>query len=150
MAATTMPNTMGMTNPDRPVREVLEVTGGVDTHADTHTAAALDQVGGLLGTATFPATPVGYQDLVGWLAGFGPLGRVGVEGTGSYGAGLSRWLAAAEITVLEVNRPDRTVAGAVSPTPSTRSTQPGRRWPEPRPRSRKAATGSLRRFGCCT
>jgi transposase len=107
MAATTRPNTMGMTNPDRPVREVLEVTGGVDTHADTHTAAALDQVGGLLGTATFPATPAGYRDLVGWLAGFGPLGRVGVEGTGSYGAGLSRWLAAAEITVLEVNRPDR-------------------------------------------
>jgi transposase len=107
MAATTMPNTMRMTNPGRPVREVLEVTGGVDTHADTHTAAALDQVGGLLGTATFPATPAGYQDLAGWLAGFGPLGRVGVEGTGSYGAGLSRWLAAAEITVLEVNRPDR-------------------------------------------
>ncbi len=107
MAATTMPNTMRMTNPGQPVREVLEVTGGVDTHADTHTAAALDQVGGLLGTATFPATPAGYQDLAGWLAGFGPLGRVGVEGTGSYGAGLSRWLAAAEITVLEVNRPDR-------------------------------------------
>ena len=107
MAATTMPNTMRMTNPGQPVREVLEVTGGVDTHADTHTAAALDQVGGLLGTATFPATPAGYQDLAGWLAGFGPLGRVGVEGTGSYGAGLSRWLAAAEITVLELNRPDR-------------------------------------------
>lgn len=77
MAATTMPNTMRMTNPGQPVREVMEVTGGVDTHADTHTAAALDQVGGLLGTATFPATPAGYQDLAGWLAGFGPLAGSG-------------------------------------------------------------------------
>ena len=107
MATATMPKMMRKTNPDRPVREVLEVTGGVDTHADTHTAAALDQVGGLLGTATFPATPAGYQQLADWLAGFGPVGRVGVEGTGSYGAGLTRHLTAAEITVIEVNRPDR-------------------------------------------
>ena len=84
----------------------MEVTGGVDTHADTHTAAALDQVEGLLGPATFPR-PRRYQDLAGWLARFGPLGRVGVEGTGSYGAGLSQSLAAAGVTVLEVNRPDR-------------------------------------------
>ena len=62
---------------------------------------------GAAGHRDLPRDPARYQDLAGWLAGFGPLGRVGVEGTGSYGAGLSRWLAAAEITVLEVNRPDR-------------------------------------------
>jgi transposase len=87
--------------------EVIEVTGGVDTHADTHTAAALDQIGGLLGTATFPATAAGYRDLGSWLAGFGPLARVGVEGTGSYGAGLTRHLTAVSVRVVEVTRPDR-------------------------------------------
>ena len=89
MAATTMPKPMGMTNPDRPVREVLEVTGGVDTHADTHPAAGIDQFGRCWAPRV-PATPAGYQDLLGWLAGYGPLGRVGVEGTGTYGAGLTR------------------------------------------------------------
>ena len=89
------------------IREVVEVTGGVDTHADTHTVAALDQLGGLLGTATFPATGPGYQHLLDWLGGHGPLGRVGVEGTGSYGAGLARHLSAAQQAVVEVNRPNR-------------------------------------------
>jgi transposase len=87
--------------------EVVEVTGGVDTHADAHTAAAVDQIGGLLGTATFPATAAGYRDLASWLAGFGPLARVGVEGTGSYGAGLTRHLTAAAVEVVEVTRPNR-------------------------------------------
>jgi transposase len=89
------------------IRVVTEVVGGVDTHADTHTVAALDQVGGLLGVAMFPATAAGYRDLYDWLAGHGPVGRVGVEGTGSYGAGLTRQLWAAGIEVVEVNRPDR-------------------------------------------
>ena len=61
------------------------VTGGVDTHRDIHVAAALDQVGGLLGTATFATTPTGYRALLAWLVGFGPVAAVGVEGTGSYG-----------------------------------------------------------------
>ncbi len=68
------------------------VTGGVDTHLDLHVAAALDPVGGLLGVAEFPATPSGHRRLLAWLAGFGPVARVGVEGTGSYGAGLARYL----------------------------------------------------------
>jgi hypothetical protein len=53
-------------------------------------AAALDAIGGLLAVAEFPATSVGHRRLLGWLAGFGPVTRVGVEGTGSYGAGLAR------------------------------------------------------------
>src|SRR5690349_14522397 len=83
------------------------ITGGVDTHADMHVAAALDPLGGLLGVREFPATAAGYADLLSWLSGFGDLALVGVEGTGSYGAGLARHLAAARIRVVEVDRADR-------------------------------------------
>ncbi len=83
------------------------VTGGVDTHLEFHVAAALDSVGSLLGTAPFPTTPGGYQALLDWLESFGPVAKVGVEGTGSYCAGLSKYLARAGISVLEVNRPNR-------------------------------------------
>ena len=68
------------------------VTGGVDTHLDVHVAAALDHIGGLLGVESFPTTPAGYRSLADWMSGFGPLHRVGVEGTGAYGAGLARYL----------------------------------------------------------
>lgn len=83
------------------------VTGGVDTHADTHVAAALDHIGGLLGVESFPTTRAGYGDLLAWLGGFGTVRLVGVEGTGSYGAGLARHLAAAGVRVVEVDCPDR-------------------------------------------
>ena len=87
--------------------ETLTVTGGVDTHADAHVAAALDHIGGLLGVASFPTTPSGYGRLLAWLRSFGPVGLVGVEGTGSYGAGLTRHLVAAGVRVVEVDRSDR-------------------------------------------
>jgi transposase len=83
------------------------VTGGVDTHADSHAAAALDGIGGLLGVSEFPATPAGYAQLLGWLQGFGTVCLVGIEGTGSYGAGLARHISAAGIRVVEVDRSDR-------------------------------------------
>jgi transposase len=83
------------------------ITGGVDTHADMHVAAALDPLGGLLGVQEFPATAAGYAGLLDWLGGFGSVALVGVEGTGSYGAGLARYLAAAGIRVVEVDRADR-------------------------------------------
>jgi len=83
------------------------VTGGVDTHADTHVAAALDGIGGLLGVAEFPASPAGYARLLGWLQDFGAVCLAGIEGTGSYGAGLARHAAAAGIRVVEAGRPDR-------------------------------------------
>jgi hypothetical protein len=57
--------------------ETRAVTGGVDTHADTHVAAALDPVGGLLGVEEFPATAAGYASLLGWLGGFGTVCLVG-------------------------------------------------------------------------
>ena len=82
-------------------------TGGVDTHRDLHVVAALDERGGLLDTNTFPATAAGYHDLVVWLSCFGPIERVGVEGTGTYGAGLGRHLLDHGIEVIEVDRPNR-------------------------------------------
>src|SRR5689334_16559092 len=91
----------------RPITCRAAITGGVDTHADTHVAAALDPVGGLLGVREFPATAAGYAGLLGWLGGFGTVALVGIEGTGSYGAGLARHVAAAGIRVVEVDRSDR-------------------------------------------
>jgi transposase len=89
------------------VEDARAITGGVDTHADTHVAAALDPVGGLLGVQEFPATAGGYARLLGWLGGFGTVALVGIEGTGSYGAGLARHITAAGIRVVEVGPSDR-------------------------------------------
>jgi len=83
------------------VEDARAITGGVDTHADTHVAAALDRLGGLLGGREFPATAAGYAGLLGGLGGFGAVALAGVEGTGSYGAGLARHLAAAGVRVVE-------------------------------------------------
>jgi transposase len=86
---------------------VRSVVGGVDTHADFHVAAAVDSNGGVLGIESFPADAAGYEDLLGWLVGFGPVTRVGVEGTGSWGVGLARFLHDQEVEVVEVDRPNR-------------------------------------------
>jgi transposase len=83
------------------------ITGGVDTHLDVHVAAALDQRGALLGTHSFPATSSGYRRLLRWLQSFGAVELVGVEGTGSYGAGLTRHLLGHGVRVVEVDRPNR-------------------------------------------
>lgn len=85
------------------------VTGGVDTHQDLHVAAALDQLGRVLGTESFPATLLGYRQLLSWLRGHGRVAKIGVEGTGSYGAALARSLTAAGVVVIEVARPNRQV-----------------------------------------
>ena len=84
-----------------------KITGGVDTHADSHVAAALDSIGGLLGVESFEAVGSGYKALLAWLSGFGPVELVGVEGTGSCGAGLARHLTSAGVAVVEVDRSDR-------------------------------------------
>lgn len=85
----------------------VAVTGGVDTHPDVNVAVALDQRGVLLGTASFPTTAAGHERLEAWLAGFGPIDAVGIEGTGAWGAGIARHLTAAGHRVVEVDRPDR-------------------------------------------
>jgi len=83
------------------------VTGGVDTHLDVHVAAALDPLGALLGTERFGTSSTGYKALLTWLQSFGTITKIGVEGTGSYGAGLARFLRRADIEVIEVDRPNR-------------------------------------------
>ncbi|HET7720774.1 MAG TPA: IS110 family transposase, partial [Acidimicrobiales bacterium] len=89
------------------VEATRPVTGGVDTHLDTHVAAAVDNNGGVLGVETFPTTAAGFVELHDWLAGFGSVARVGVEGTGAYGAGLARHLRRRGVEVVEVDRPNR-------------------------------------------
>ena len=120
---------------------VRSVVGGVDIHADVHVAAAVDSNGGVLGIESFPADAAGYEALLGWLVGFGAVSLVGVEGTGSWGVGLSRFLHDQEVEVVEVDRPNRqnrrkrgksdpidavaaaraVVSGAAAVTPKTRN-----------------------------
>jgi transposase len=83
------------------------LTIGVDTHAEAHVAVALDQLGRRLGTCTLPTTEAGYADFLRWASQLGTVHTIGMEGTGSYGAGLSRWLRARGLTVVEVERPKR-------------------------------------------
>jgi len=85
----------------------VDFFGGVDTHRDVHVAAVLDGVGRVVGSESFAADVSGYGRMVAWFGARGALVRVGVEGTGSYGAGLARYLTAAGIEVVEVNRPNR-------------------------------------------
>ena len=89
------------------MQAVEQITLGVDTHRDVHVAPALDERGRLLGTCRIPSTPTGFAALASWAQRFGEVRQVGIEGTGSYGAGLARWLQAQGVPVLEVARPDR-------------------------------------------
>src|SRR5215203_41016 len=92
---------IGAERPDTEVETIL----GVDTHLDFHLAVALDHLGRRLGEASVPTTAKGYERLLRWAEGFGPVRCVGVEGTSSYRAGLTRHLRAKGIEVLEVERP---------------------------------------------
>lgn len=85
----------------------IAVVGGIDTHTDFHQAAVIDGIGRHLATEQFETTPQGYQRLLDWLRSHGEVLAVGVEGTGAYGAEIARFLTANEVTVVEVDRPDR-------------------------------------------
>ena len=87
--------------------EPVRVTVGVDTHKDAHVAVAKDHLGRHLGENSIPTTPRGYRDLLAWAESHGEVEAWGIEGTGSYGAGLLRFLASADQVVIEINRPDR-------------------------------------------
>jgi transposase len=89
------------------VEATRTVVGGIDTHGEVHVAAALDDIGGLLGAESFAATRAGYETLLSWLESFGSVTKVGVEGTGSYGAGIARRLTRAGIVVVEIDRQNR-------------------------------------------
>jgi transposase len=88
------------------------VIAGVDTHDSTHHAAVLDDLGRELGDQQFPATAAGYTAQLAWVRDHGQVVTIGVEGTGSYGAGLARQLCAAGVTVVEIDRPDRRIRRA--------------------------------------
>ena len=83
------------------------VVGGVDTHRDSNVAAVVDMNGGVLGVESFPTTGDGHRCLATWMSGFGMIDRVGIEGTGAYGAGLARHFLVAGVVVIEVDRPER-------------------------------------------
>jgi transposase len=98
------------------VSEDQKVTVGVDTHKDVHVAAVLDEAGRVLGTRGFPATVRGYAQFATWAESFGTVAKVGMEGTGSYGAGLLRFLTEYGLTVVEVDRPDRSTRRRIGKT----------------------------------
>jgi transposase len=100
-----------MIGTERPETKV-EVILGVDTHLDFHVAVAMDHMGRRLGESSVPTTVKGYEGLLCWAEGFGPLRCAGVEGTSSYGAGLARHLKSQGIEVLEVERPKRRRGGS--------------------------------------
>jgi hypothetical protein len=115
----------------KPPRHQVLITVGVDTHAGTHVAAVVDNVGRVLGTESFAADAKGYGALVAWAASYGQVVQAGVEGAGSYGAGLKRHLAKVGIKVVEValgrlkgpNTPSSTLTCTNAPD------QAARRWP---------------------
>nr|WP_250114936.1 transposase [Escherichia coli] len=90
---------------DRQSSEIVIL--GVDTHLDIHVGAVTSQAGKLLGTHIIQTNQAGYLELLDWARSFGILERAGIEGTGSYGAALTRYLIKDGIYVVEVNRPDR-------------------------------------------
>ena len=87
----------------------VQVIIGVDTHKDQHVAVALDERGVRLDEKHVPVATCGYEELERWSRNLGQVHAFGIEGTGSYGAGLARFLTSRNYTVVEVNRPDRSV-----------------------------------------
>ena len=84
-----------------------EVILGVDTHLNVHVGVVIDAVGRMKGTLSIDTTPDGYEQLLTWARSFGRLTRAGIEGTSSYGAGLTRFLEKHDIAIIEINQPNR-------------------------------------------
>ena len=89
------------------IADNTEIIGGVDTHQDLHTAAVVSHDGTVLDTESFSTTRAGYRAMLRWFWSLGKLLRVGVESTGTYGAGIIRHLALSGVPVFEVTGPDR-------------------------------------------
>jgi uncharacterized protein YecE (DUF72 family) len=113
-------------------RGYLHVPGivvGVDTHKDEHVAVVIDKLGVRIGQHNLPTTNTGYVDLEHWASSLGEIDAFGVEGTGSYGAGLARFLRGRGHKVIEVNRPDRSTRrrlGKSDPTDAEMAARAGR------------------------
>src|SRR5258708_40219441 len=82
------------------------IVGGVDTHKDLHVAAVVDEQDRVIETRSFATTRQGYRQMLAWMRAFGDLQRIVVESTGSYVAGLLRFIEQTAIAVLEVTTPD--------------------------------------------
>ena len=124
------------------------VTVGVDTHADSHVAAVVDQTGRVLGSASFAASTRGYVALVNWAERLGPVAKIGIEGTGTYGAGLARVVRTDGLEVVEVDRPDRRTRrwlGKSDPIDAQAAARATLSGGPPPPQTREA---SSRRSGC--
>jgi transposase len=83
------------------------IVGGVDTHKDLHVAAVVDEQDRVLATRSFATTRQGYRQMLAWMRSLGAVQRVGIESTGTYGAGLLRFMQQAAVPVLEVTTPDK-------------------------------------------
>jgi transposase len=92
---------------DREGSHAVQVIIGVDTHQDEHVAVAINEQGVRLGEHHVVTTKRGYAELQEWSRTLGEIRAFGIEGTGSYGAGVSRFLTSRGYTIVEVNRPDR-------------------------------------------
>ena len=97
----------GKDDPMAKSKQTTPVVGGVDTHKDLHVAAVVDDNDQVLGTQSFATTRQGCKLMLTWMRSFGDLQRIGVECTGSYGAGLLRYIPGAGVDVLEVTTPDK-------------------------------------------
>src|SRR5258708_4984587 len=86
---------------------VCRIVGGGDTPKDLYIAAIVDEQDRVIGTRSFATTRQGYRQMLAWMRSFGELQRIGIESTGSYGAGLLRFMQQAKVTVLEVTTPDK-------------------------------------------
>ena len=122
----------------------IRVTAGADTHRDTYMVAALDQRGADLGVREFATDPAGHQAILHWLETFGTIDRIGIEGTGTYGAGLCRFMQHHDIDVVEVTRGDRQErrshgkSDPVDAVAAARAAQSGKAVAQP-----KSRTGSV-------
>ena len=86
-----------------------DILVGIDTHKHVHAAVAITALGARLGELSFPVGPKGYRQLAAWAGSLGKVRAFGIEGTGSYGAGVSRFLRGEGHTVLEVSPPDESM-----------------------------------------
>jgi len=128
--------------------EEREVILGVDTHLDVHVAALIDVVGRVIATTSVPTTALGYEQLIEWACGFGCLTRAGIEGTGTYGAALTRRVQEHGVQVLEVNRPDRSrrrLRGKNDPTDAENAARAD--WPAKPMPSRKRSRAWWKQCG---
>ena len=85
----------------------VRVIIGVDTHQDQHVAVAIDDQGVRLSEHRVATNRQGYSELQQWSRSLGEIRAFGIEGTGSYGAGVARFLTSRGYAIVEVNRPDR-------------------------------------------